>query len=253
MDSEPKLLNRVRQMRDIPVPLPDAFATKNEGAYWRLRADILEGALAPAVKLRIELLKATYGFGASSLREALNRLVSDGLVEAEGQRGFWVAPISREAFGDITIARKIVEVGALRQSIEHGTIEWEARVIAARHSLDRLEKSMTTHTQEVVLTWERANRQFHMELLSGCPSKWLLRSVSMLYDQALRYRHRTKLRRAIPRIGVSTDHNNIVEAALAHNADLACQLLSDHIDATWRSTDQAIFGETASKKLKGRA
>jgi GntR family transcriptional regulator, carbon starvation induced regulator len=243
----------MKKMRDTQADHPDAFATKNEGAYWRLRADIIEGTLAPSIKLPIELLKATYGFGASSLREALSRLVSDGLVEAEGQRGFWVAPISREELGDITIARKIVEVGALRQSIEHGSIEWEARVIAARHSLDRLEKSMTTHTQEVVLNWERANRQFHMELLSDCPSKWLLRSVSMLYDQALRYRHRTKLRRAIPRAGVSSDHNSIVEAALGHDAELACRLLSDHIDATWRSTDSAIFGNTAGKKLKGRA
>ena len=67
-------------MRDIQADQPDAFATKIEGAYWRLRADILEGTLAPSIKLPIELLKATYGFGASSLREALSRLVSDGLV-----------------------------------------------------------------------------------------------------------------------------------------------------------------------------
>ena len=36
----------------------------------------------------------TYGASVSTLREALNRLCSEGLVIAEGQRGFEVAPIS---------------------------------------------------------------------------------------------------------------------------------------------------------------
>jgi GntR family carbon starvation induced transcriptional regulator len=221
---------------------PQEFSTQIESAYWRLRADIIRGVLAPSAKLRIEGLKAEYGFGASTIREALSRLVSDGLVEAEGQRGFWVAPISREELHDIAAARKIVEVGALREAIQHGSIEWEGRVIAARHSLDRLEKSMAQPSPEVILIWESANRQFHMELLSGCASKWLLRFVGDLYDQALRYRHRTILRRPIPRTGVSREHNKIVDAILARDAELACRLLSEHIDATSRATEIAIFG-----------
>lgn len=230
-------------MRDLPVDQPEAFATQIEGAYWRLRDDILHGILAPSVKLRIEHLKTSYGFGASTLREALSRLVSDGLVEAEGQRGFWVAAISREELHDITASRKVIEVGALRQSIEHGSVEWEGRIVAARHGLDRLEKSMVAPAPEVILTWERANRQFHMELLSGCPSKWLLRFVGALYDQALRYRHRTTLRRPIPRTGVSPEHNRLVDATLDRDAELACRLLSEHIEATSRSTEIAIFGD----------
>jgi DNA-binding GntR family transcriptional regulator len=221
---------------------PREYATQIESAYWRLHADIIRGVLAPAVKLRIEGLKTEYGYGASTLREALSRLVSDGLVEAQGQRGFWVAPVSRQELHDIAAARKIVEVGALRESILHGPIEWEGRVIAARHSLDRLEKSMSQPTPETILLWERANRQFHMELLSGCESKWLLRFVADLYDQALRYRHRTKLRRPIPRTGVSREHNKIVETILARDVELGCRLLAEHIEATSRSTELAIFG-----------
>src|SRR6185369_8530624 len=61
-----------------------------EDAYRRLRDDIISGALVPAEKLRIEHLRQRYGIGASALREALSRLVSDGLVECEAQRGYWV-------------------------------------------------------------------------------------------------------------------------------------------------------------------
>src|SRR5262245_55717372 len=153
-----------------------------EGAYRRLRDDIIGGTLAPSEKLRIEHLRQRYGMGASALREALSRLVSDGLAECEAQRGYWVSPVSRAELADITATRKVIEVEALRQSIELGTLEWEGRVVAARHSLERVETSMVEATREVIMGWERANRAFHMALISGCPSRWLLRFTELLYD-----------------------------------------------------------------------
>ena len=92
-------------MRDFAVDQPEAYSTQIESAYWRLREDIIRGTLLPAAKLRIDALRQSYGLGASALREALSRLVADGLVETEGQRGFWVTPFSREelyavVFGD---------------------------------------------------------------------------------------------------------------------------------------------------------
>ena len=56
-----------------------------EKAYWLLRQEILAGRLAPGEKLRIDYLKSTYGYGASGIREALSRLLSDGLVASEAQ------------------------------------------------------------------------------------------------------------------------------------------------------------------------
>ncbi len=117
-----------------------------EAAYWRLRQEIICGNLAPSTRLRIDLLRQTYGFGASALREALSRLVSDGLAEAEAQRGYWVTPISREELNDITMARRSVEVEALRQAIRFGTLEWESGIVAASHSLERVETSMVKPT-----------------------------------------------------------------------------------------------------------
>jgi DNA-binding GntR family transcriptional regulator len=223
-----------------------------EGAYWRLRTDIIAGVLAASGKLRIEFLRQTYGFGASALREALSRLVSDGLVECEAQRGYWVSPITRAELADITAARKVIEVEALRQSIELGPLEWEGRVVAATHSLERVETSMTEATPEVIMGWERANRQFHMALISGCPSRWLLRFTELLYDQSQRYRHRTVLRRPIPRRGLSNEHSEIVAATLARDTERACSRLAQHIENTARAVDVAIFGEGEAARKSGR-
>jgi GntR family transcriptional regulator, carbon starvation induced regulator len=222
-----------------------------EGAYRRLRDDIISGTLAPSERLRIEHLRKSCGFGASALREALSRLVSDGLVECEAQRGYWVSPVSRAELGDITAARKVIEVEALRQSIELGSLEWEGSVVAARHSLERVERSMAEATRETIMGWERANRAFHMALISGCPSRWLLRFTELLYDQSQRYRHRTVLRRPIPRRGLSAEHTDIVEATLERDAGRACAALARHIENTARTVDAAIFGaDTGTRKAR---
>lgn len=215
-----------------------------EGAYWRLRQEIIRGNLLPAAKLRIDLLRKNYGFGASALREALSRLVADGLVECEAQRGYWVAPVSREELNDITVARQAIEVEALRQSIQHGTIEWESGLVATCHSLERLETSMIEPTLETIARWEAANRQFHMALIAGCPSRWLLRFTASLYDQWQRYRHRTVLRRPIPRRGLSAEHKELIKLTLAREADPACAALTQHIENTARVAEVAIFGDS---------
>jgi GntR family transcriptional regulator, carbon starvation induced regulator len=219
-----------------------------EGAYWRLRQEIIRGNLAPSQKLRIEHLRKTYGFGASALREALSRLVADGLADCEPQRGYWVSPVSREELQDITTARKAIEVEALRQSIEHGTLDWEGRVVAACHSLERVETSMVEPTPETITGWEQANRHFHLALISGCPSRWLVRFTASLYDQSQRYRHRTVLRRPIPRRGLSAEHREIIKATLDRAADPACAALLRHIENTARTVEVSIFGEACAAR-----
>ena len=218
-----------------------------EKAYWLLRQEILSGHLGPGEKLRIQHLTSAFGYGASAIREALTRLLSDGLVESVSQRGFWVSQISHQDLLDITEARKLVEVEALRQAIIHGDIGWETRVVAARYTLERLEVSLTKKSDDAVITWENANRDFHLELISACPTRRLLQFTQQLYDQSLRYRYRTTLRRDFPRSGLSNDHTKIVQATLKRDADLACELLAAHISKIAKVAETAIFGEPETK------
>ena len=94
-----------------------------EGAYRRIRGDIIFGRLSPGSKLKLDMLKDRYGASVSTLREILNRLASDGFVIAEGQRGFEVAPVSAENLKEISELRKLLEIlrsGAFVQSRRHG-------------------------------------------------------------------------------------------------------------------------------------
>ena len=68
--------------------------TLADEAFQRIREDIVKSRLKPGDKLQPDHLRALYDIGLSPVREALSRLASDGLAVAEGQRGFFVAPVS---------------------------------------------------------------------------------------------------------------------------------------------------------------
>lgn len=83
-----------------------------------LRQDVLSGRHAPDGKLKLDTLQAMYGFSSSPLREALNRLVQEGLVIADERRGFRVTPISPADLADITKMRLMLDIPALTESIQ---------------------------------------------------------------------------------------------------------------------------------------
>lgn len=215
-----------------------------ESAYRALRRDIIEGRLAPGEKLRVEHLKDNYGVGAGTLREALSLLISDALVVSQGQRGFRVAPVSLEDFEDITQTRVMLECDALRQSIAMGDDAWEASLLAAFHRLAKAEeKRIGSEDRE---EWEERNRIFHEVLIAACPSRWLKHFLSILYQQAERYRRMSLYLQPIPR-DIHVEHEALLHAAMNRDADKAADILSEHIRLTFRSV-QAIQADQQNDK-----
>ncbi|MCP5231431.1 MAG: FCD domain-containing protein [Zoogloeaceae bacterium] len=205
----------------------DEPRTLAEAAYRRLRRHIIEGVRRPGEKLRVEHLKDAYEVGAGTLREALQLLITDGLVVAQGQRGFRVAPISLVDFEDITNTRVLLETEALRQSIALGDDAWEAAVLGAFHRLSRAEARLEGE-ESAREEWEERNRIFHEVLSSACPSQRIRHFQTILYQQSERYRRLSLFKRPIPR-DVHAEHQAIVDAALARDAVAATRILSEHI------------------------
>lgn len=208
-----------------------AARTLVEFAYDAIRQDILSGALPPAEKLRVEVLKEHYQVGSSTLREALTLLVADALVTAEGQRGFRVAPVSLDDIRDITAMRKMLETQALRESIASGGDDWEANLVAAWHRLSKVEERIYDDPQGLSGEWEERNEAFHNALIGACGSHWLRHFRDILYHQSERYRRLALAGRAVPR-DVHQEHRAIFEATLARDAEAACRHTEEHIDRT---------------------
>ena len=197
----------------------------------RLRNDILGGTFTPSTRLRIDELKARYGVGGSPMREALSRLVAEGLVHALSQRGFRVAPVSADDLLDITETRQSLEGTAIERAIERGDDAWEGDVLGAFH---RLEKYLT-RGQEInranLTEWEEIHANFHHTLISACGSPRLIGFCHQLYNQGTRYRHLLQDYNFASRDLVA-EHRDLVDAVLSRDAKRARAVLEQHIALT---------------------
>jgi DNA-binding GntR family transcriptional regulator len=206
-------------------------ATRATDLYARLRSGIVGGVLEPGSKLAIEALAERFGASATPLREALNRLVSDGLVERREQRGFVVAGISATDLAEITKTRCWLEEVALRESIATHTTAWEEALVLAHHRLARTPRSLSATRFEDNPAWEPLHRAFHRALIGGCGSRWLLNFCEQLADQHHRYR-RLSAPRAFAKRGVKSEHQALMDSALTGRADEAVALLQAHFKRT---------------------
>jgi len=222
-------MRKVSAVSNIPKSGTADYSNTLVGkAFEKIREDIIASKLQPGEKLRIAHLRKQYGIGASPLREALSRLVAEGLGTSEGQRGFWVPPVSREEYADIVKTRIVLETYALRESILHGDDEWEGRIAGTYHNLSRVERRLTCDPETFFPDWWERNRQFHDALVAACPLQWLLRFDRIVFDLHNRY-NRFALRRPNFSPELFEDHRLITQAALDRNADRAVALLEAHI------------------------
>ncbi len=195
--------------------------------YDRIRADIIFGRLAPGARLRLDRLAGDYGASVSTLREILSRLTSEGLVIAEGQRGFQVTPVSPEGFQDVAAMRLLLETYAIPLSFGAGDLEWESRVVAAHHKLAFMERRMLAGDQNVTEIWKQYDREFHQCLIEACGSQTLLDLYGGVFDQYLRYQMVAVVFRGEI---AGEEHRILLDCALTRDADRACEVLTQHVN-----------------------
>lgn len=205
--------------------------TRATSLYTRLRTDLLAGQFEPGSKLAIEALCERYATSQTPLREALNRLTTDGLVQCREQRGFAVAPVSVEDLAEITRTRCWLEGLALRESIEHRTSDWEENLVLAHHRLARTPRSLSPDRFEDNPEWEPLHREFHRALIGGCRSRWLIAFCDQLADQHYRYRRLSAVR-AFSKRSSQHEHGELFAAAVDGRADDAVALLGAHFQRT---------------------
>ena len=199
--------------------------------YMTLRRDIISGKLTPGMKLKVEQLRRDYGVGTSPLREALSLLTSDYLVERNDQRGFRVSQISQKEYDELLKTRCWLEERAMRESIKNGDEEWKEQIILANYRLSRIPRAQADAHCNTSADWEVAHKIFHKALISRCGSSILLKYCDQLYDQNVRYR-RLSVSKAYPDRNITEEHNQLCDAVVEGDSDLAVQLLLSHYEVT---------------------
>lgn len=198
--------------------------------YEAIRLDIIEGRCRPGEKLLSEALRDRYGAGISPIREALSRLHSEGWVLREEQRGFRVAEISRAELLELIRTRVLVEGLAVQEAIARQEVEAEEALVLAFHRMGKVQRYLPGDHPERNLEWETRHRAFHMALIAGCRSKWLVQFCAQLFDMAERYR--LVAATVYPERKEREEHREIMEAYLHGDAAGVRDLLARHYQTT---------------------
>lgn len=245
MEGKPKV--DVRVARQAPTQGGRiSRATLTEQLEQAMRTDILDGVLEPGQRLRASDLTARYGVSATPLREVLQRLAVENLVELDPRYGATVAPISVSDLRDIYDQLQLVGCLALERSIERGDDDWALGIKHRFEALTDAMRRLDTASDQDDDTRRRlsaeageAHWDFHNALYRACDSPWLMRFVQMLHAHSERYRRLSQHAGPHKRDTLS-EHGEIMDAAVSRDSTAAISALREHLARTVRLLVDAV-------------
>lgn len=185
-----------------------------------IRAMILDGRLADGERINEVKLAAALGVSRTPLREALNRLASEGALLRLTGHGHSVAPLSVAEFDQLYDIRPILDPAALATCpLPSG--ERLAELAAVNEAF----RNATDGERAIDL-----DNQWHLLLLADCPNRILVDMIDTVILRTRRYE--LALLRERPRVlAASNDHERIMEALGRGDLAAACDLLRHNMQS----------------------
>ena len=148
----------------VPQALP-RHRTKRELVYHTLRDAIMRCELAPGRRLLIDDLARQLEVSAIPVREALQLLQSEGLVDNVPHVGATVSPISRQSIDEVFAVMEGLEIVATRSAAQRMTAADAAAIEQLVTGMDRAQAA-GRHAE-----WADLNSRFHLSIsrLSAMP------------------------------------------------------------------------------------
>ncbi|MCO8030900.1 GntR family transcriptional regulator [Brevundimonas diminuta] len=189
-----------------------------------VRDMILSGAIAPDVPIRQDALAADLNVSKIPLREALVRLEQDGLVVSHPNRGFFARGMSAAEVEEIFELRLKLEPDAAAEAC---LVADEARQDEALQVLAQLNAAAAGGMPTV----GPLNRAFHMALVQPGKRALTAEITTRLHVMADRY-VRKHLEHKGRHLTAEAEHQDILQAWLARDADRVRRLVADHLQHT---------------------
>ncbi|MCE8507706.1 GntR family transcriptional regulator [Ruegeria pomeroyi] len=188
-------------------------------AYHLILEAIDSGIYKPGDRLVESELAERFGVSRTPIREALQRLETQSLLERDG-RSMIVASLDHNQMAELYQVRRELEGLAARLAARHATAEEIAvlrEMVVADDKLVGNPKALS-----------RANRRFHEQIHLASHNRYLVQQLDLV--------HRTMALMATTSLAAEgrgeiaqSEHKGIVEAIAARNEDAAEKALKDHI------------------------
>jgi DNA-binding GntR family transcriptional regulator len=188
----------------------------------RLRDAITRGSFPPGAQLGEVDLAARLGVSRGPLREAMQRLVQEGLLRGERHRGLFVVELGLADVHDVYAARLVVEQAAATMILERGMPEAVAALTDAQQAL-----VAAAGTGDPVRLAD-ADQQFHTTLVRMSGSPRLERMALTLLAESRMCLIALQATRPAPEQLV-LEHQLLLDAVEAGNAGRLHDLLAAHM------------------------
>ena len=194
---------------------------KRHRIFDELRKDILSCGFQPGEQLREITLAEKYGVSKSPIRDALQRLEFEGLVEIAPRQGHRIAPISISDANDILDLRETLEAAAVRRIAAD----------ASSYKLGKLDFFRTANMLSL-RDFSLYNNNFHSKInkLSGNQRhSEIMRSLMDNYERLCIISLSSRRQEAKAMNAALEDHNQIIDALQSRDGRLAARLSVKHI------------------------
>jgi Transcriptional regulators len=205
-----------------------AERTKADLAYRRIRDLILTGELAPGAVIPQRDLAASIGISTTPLREAMSRLVSEGVIEIDAHHTAKVALLRPEEARDLLELRRALDPLAAALAAERRSAKDVAEIRAVAKDLHALPVKATV--EELLI-----HRKFHETIYRASQNELLIGVLDPLWDRADRYRLLaldTEDRGQEARDRKDAEHALLVEQIAARDSEGAAQTMLTHIETS---------------------
>jgi DNA-binding GntR family transcriptional regulator len=199
----------------------------------RVRDMIIEGILAPGSRIYEGELGAQLGVSRTPLREALKTLAGEGLIDLVPSRGAVVRKLTAQAAADMLEVLAELEAAAGRKACERASAE---EIAAVRQLHDRM---IVLYTKRKRLEYYKLNQEIHSSIARLSKNEELRQIHELLQARLKRIRfigNEGPDRWA----GAVSDHEEIIAALEARDADRLARALRVHMEATWMRVRDAI-------------
>jgi len=195
----------------------------SEVAYERIKEAIRNAELEPGQPLSETKLSKLLGISRTPVREAIQQLAQEGLVQIIPGRAVTVASLSVHEVMNVVHVRSILEPEVVRLATASISPEDLEDLWSVIHTMEEAVEN------DDRMTWAKVDSRFHEILSASCPNK-------LLGDMTIQVRNRisflssdnqTNQKRML---ACTQEHRQVVEAIAAGDAELAEHFMRDHLD-----------------------
>jgi DNA-binding GntR family transcriptional regulator len=199
--------------------------------YENLTSLIMDGSIAPGVRLNIEEIARRLQVSPTPVRESLARLEADGLVDKQALKGYWTT--------DLLSERELVELYELRLLLEPHSAEQAALRISREESaglrdeIATIRSAPTGSTFDSYRSFTSHDVRLHTMLFTIAGNQ----AIQRAFDRTHCHLHIFRLG-YLPSFGDPAlfEHQQIADAIIRGDASVARAAMRSHLEAAMART-----------------